>query len=89
MGADSKGKQELPPALFDRASLYCDLPTQSRVIGELQRVDSCTEVHAIGHVLHGNQSGRQREDEITIFDSSGISLQDLFVAQRLARAASN
>jgi ornithine cyclodeaminase len=36
---------------------------------------------AIGTVLSGNAPGREDEGEITIFDSSGISLQDLYVAK--------
>lgn len=88
MGADSKGKQEAPPELLARASLFCDLPAQSRTIGEFQHVPASVEVHAIGDVLQGNKRGRQNADEITVFDGSGIFLQDLFVAQRLFQAAS-
>lgn len=85
MGADSKGKQEVPPLLYPLARLFCDLPAQSRTIGEFQHVASSIEVIAIGDVLAGRQSGRQSKDDITIFDSSGIALQDLFVAEHLVR----
>ena len=85
MGADSKGKQEVPPLLYPLARLFSDLPAQSRTIGEFQHVASSIEVIAIGDVLAGGQSGRQSKDEITIFDSSGIALQDLFVAEHLVR----
>ncbi len=40
MGADAKGKQELPPALLERAQLFCDLPEQSRTIGEFQHASA-------------------------------------------------
>jgi len=85
MGADSKGKQELPPLLYPHARLFCDLPAQSRTIGEFQHAALSVEVVAIGNVLAGEQSGRQSKDDITIFDSSGIALQDLFVAEHLVR----
>lgn len=85
MGADSKGKQEIPPSLYSHARLFCDLPAQSRTIGEFQHAPSSVEVIAIGDVLAGRKSGRDSKDEITIFDSSGIALQDLFVAESLAR----
>lgn len=87
MGADSKGKQELPPALFARARLFCDLPEQSTTIGEFQHagpaIATGTTLTAIGHVLLGEARGRISPDEITIFDSSGLSLQDLYMGQKL------
>lgn len=88
MGSDARGKQELPPALLRHARLFCDLPAQSVDIGEFQHVASdvlngSLSLGAIGDVLTGKTAGRQTEDEITVFDSSGISLQDLAVASAL------
>jgi ornithine cyclodeaminase len=92
MGSDQVGKQELPPALFARARLFCDLPQQAVVIGEMQHakalVDGGQPLVAIGDVLRGAVAGRTSDDEITIFDSSGIALQDLAIAAAvLARHA--
>lgn len=86
MGADSKGKQEVPPLLYPLARLFCDLLAQSRTIGEFQHAPSSVEVIAIGDVMAGTKSGRESKDDITIFDSSGIALQDLFTAEGLIRA---
>ena len=83
MGSDSQGKQELPAEIFTHASLFCDLPEQSLRIGELQHADPEAPPTAIGAVLSGNAPGRQNESEITIFDSSGISLQDLHMAKAI------
>ncbi|AUQ54778.1 ornithine cyclodeaminase family protein [Phaeobacter inhibens] len=83
MGSDSKGKQELPPQLFDRARLFCDLPAQSRQIGEFQHARDAAELTAIGEVLSGLKAGRSGDDDITVFDSSGLSVQDLYVAQTI------
>jgi ornithine cyclodeaminase len=94
MGADAKGKQEVPPTLIGRASLYADLPAQSVTIGEFQHVAALAEegrvtITAIGDVLAQRAPGRRSDDEITVFDSSGIALQDLYVVDRiLARAVS-
>ncbi len=96
MGSDSKGKQEIPVELLRASSLFADFPQQSRVIGEFQHVaaelDSGSKhMTAIGDVLRGAAKGRQGRDEITVFDSSGVSIQDLLVASRiieLARARS-
>ncbi|WP_337994700.1 hypothetical protein [Roseinatronobacter alkalisoli] len=83
MGSDSKGKQELPDDLFPRARLFCDLPEQSVRIGEFQHADPKAPPTAIGAVLSGNAEGRLNEREVTIFDSSGISLQDLYIAKAI------
>ncbi|MFX4298516.1 ornithine cyclodeaminase family protein [Pseudosulfitobacter pseudonitzschiae] len=83
MGSDSRGKQELPSELFPHARLFCDLPEQSVRIGELQHAGPQAPPTAIGAVLSGNAPGRQNESEITIFDSSGISLQDLHMAKAI------
>lgn len=86
MGSDATGKQELPPDLFHEAALFCDLPEQSRRIGEFQHADAKAQLTAIGDVLSGNAGGRVSADEITIFDSSGVALQDLYIAQAMIRA---
>ena len=57
----------------------CDDVYQSRAIGELQGLDEVQPV-AVGDVLRGPHPGR-RGTEITVFDSSGISLQDLTSAR--------
>ncbi len=93
MGSDAAGKQELPVPLLERASLFCDLPAQAVRIGELQHVAGLAErgavrLTAIGEVLTGRSAGRCTADEITVFDSSGIALQDLFTAAALLDRAS-
>jgi ornithine cyclodeaminase len=88
MGSDSPGKQELPPALLGRASLFCDLPSQSLRIGEFQHYDADPgNVTALGCVLAQRHPGRTAAEQITVFDSSGIALQDLYVAEALLARA--
>ncbi|MGE7418235.1 ornithine cyclodeaminase family protein [Methylobacterium tarhaniae] len=92
MGSDARGKHELPTALYERARLFCDLPSQSIEIGEFQHVRERIEAGAlvlnpIGAVLDGRCPGRTAPDEITVFDSSGIALQDLYIGQFLLDAA--
>ena len=93
MGADGAGKQELDPALLERAELFCDLPAQSVAIGEFQHVAAqiatgAVALTAIGRVLMGQAQGRSSEQSITVFDSSGISLQDLHIAERILQVCS-
>ncbi|MFI6166183.1 ornithine cyclodeaminase family protein [Nocardia sp. NPDC051052] len=84
MGADGPGKQELPPELYDRARLFCDLPDQSRAIGEFQHAGPAVPT-PLGAVLTGAAEGRCLPDDITVFDSSGFALQDLTLAAALLR----
>lgn len=91
MGCDQSGKQELPVELLRRSRLFCDLPAQSVTIGEYQHIRKQIEsgelsVTAIGDVLGGRAPGRVDAHELTVFDSSGIALQDLYVASEVMRA---
>ena len=91
MGDDGVGKQELPVGIYARAQLFCDLVAQSVVIGEFQHAAALIQAGAvsltqIGTVLSGQTPGRLDDQAITIFDSSGIALQDLYIAERLLKA---
>jgi ornithine cyclodeaminase/alanine dehydrogenase-like protein (mu-crystallin family) len=91
MGSDGPGKHELPTELYSQASLFCDLPSQSIEIGDFQHARQAIEAGTlkltpIGDVIEGRAPGRRSNEEITVFDSSGISLQDLFMADALIRA---
>ncbi|MFE2972442.1 ornithine cyclodeaminase family protein [Streptomyces sp. NPDC059340] len=94
MGSDAHGKQELPPTLLKKARLFCDLPTQSVANGEFQNIadlvaDGTLRLDALGDVLTGKAEGRRTPEDITVFDSSGIALQDLWVATALLNAVPN
>jgi len=83
MGSDKQGKQELPPELFSHCGLFCDLDVQSKLIGEFQHAPESTTLTNIGDVLLANAQGRQSQEQITIYDSSGLSIQDLYIAQKI------
>lgn len=89
MGSDSIGKQELPPQLFAQSRLFCDLPGQSARIGEFQHAGTGVSLIAIGAILTNTTEGRRTPEEITIFDSSGIALQDLYMAEAIIAATSS
>lgn len=86
MGADTKGKQELDPGLVAAASLFYDELEQVQSIGEfqhafLQGLIQADDLEAsIGEVAAGMHPGRKSDDEITIYDGTGVALQDLVVA---------
>ena len=93
MGADDKGKHELDTDVLKRASLFADLPEQSVIIGEFQHgyeqglINSIDEICALGLVTLENAPGRISDSQITVFDSSGIAIQDLTVAGAIFKAA--
>lgn len=81
----------MPSELFPKARLFCDLLSQSVQIGEFQHVRDEIDagvlaVTPIGDVIEKRAPGRHFDNEITVFDSSGISLQDLYMADALIRA---
>ncbi|MFC7895490.1 ornithine cyclodeaminase family protein [Streptomyces sp. NPDC057381] len=83
MGADAPGKRELAPELFGRATVFCDLPEQARRMGESQHAPADTILTPLGEVLLGHAAGRRDASDVTIFDSSGIGLQDLYLGLAL------
>jgi alanine dehydrogenase len=92
MGTDTKGKQEVEPAILGRASVFADEIAQSVSIGEAQHavaaglVDA-TAITPLGDVLIGRHPGRRSVDEVTLFDGTGVGLQDLAVAAVAVRRA--
>ena len=85
MGTDTKGKQEVEAALLARATVFTDEVAQSVTIGEAQHaiaegLISQDDVHQLGAVINGTHEGRTSQDEVTIFDGTGVGLQDLAVA---------
>jgi len=82
LGADKGGDQELEADVLKRARIFVDDIRQCRTDGEinvplsqgvLKEADIAGE---IGEVIVGKKKGRTRDSEITLFDSTGIALQD-------------
>jgi ornithine cyclodeaminase/alanine dehydrogenase len=85
IGADMPGKQELEPALVASAKVFADSATQVVAKGECQHAAKLGLVPAeriteIGTVLEGMKPGRLSAEEITLFDATGMAIQDLMVA---------
>lgn len=86
IGADTRGKQELEPELFRRARVVVDDWQQAREIGESQHAYRLGwlgdgDVHAeLGEIAAGRKPGRGDYSGLTIFDATGIALQDLAAA---------
>lgn len=92
MGTDTVGKQEAEPALLGRACVFADEVAQSVSLGEAQHAVAAglldaTAITPLGDVLIGAHPGRRSSDEVTLFDGTGVGLQDLAVAAMAVRLA--
>ena len=93
VGADNPEKQEIAPDLMAAASVVVDELDQCAEIGDLHHAIavgamSKERVHAsLGEIVVGTKPGRRREDEIFVFDSTGIAIQDVAAAAVVYRNA--
>ena len=83
VGADNPQKQEIHPAVIGRNKIVCDVIDQCAAMGDLHhalnagtmRIES---VHAeLGEIVAGRKPGRESAEEIIVFDSTGMALQDV------------
>jgi len=85
IGADAQGKQELQSSLTRKAKVVVDDIAQAAHSGEINVPISegalkPDDIFAqIGEIIVGKKPGRTSEDEITIFDSTGLGIQDVAV----------
>jgi alanine dehydrogenase len=92
MGADGPGKAEVAIGELQRAHLFCDDWEQASHGGELAAaveaaVVTRVDVTELGAVLTGEAEGRRSAGDITLFDSTGLAIQDLAIAKAaLAKA---
>ena len=92
MGTDTKGKQEVEASVLARATVFTDEVAQSISIGEAQHAVGAGlitegDVNEIGAVINGDHVGRSSDEEITLFDGTGVGLQDLAVAAAVVERA--
>lgn len=85
MGADGPGKAEMATAELSRVRVFCDDWEQASHGGELAHAVEAGvlgegDVTLLGAVLAGTAAGRGGDDEITVFDSTGLAIQDLAIA---------
>ena len=85
MGADGPGKAEIAVEELARVRVFCDDWEQASHNGDLVHAVeagalSREDVTQLGDVLAGTADGRRSPDDITVFDSTGLAIQDLAVA---------
>lgn len=93
IGADMAGKQEIDENLFTTARVFVDDVTQAINVGETKAavqkglISKDDIVAEIGSVILGRTPGRLSDQDITIYDSTGIALQDLITADYILTKA--
>jgi alanine dehydrogenase len=93
IGTDVRGKQEFEPEVFRHAKIVNDSIAQCTEKGETwhplnEHIITKDDIHAeIGEILLGKKPGRVNDEEITIFDSTGMAIQDNTTAARIYRNA--
>lgn len=93
MGADAPGKQELEVEILQSARVFVDDLEQARHSGEInvgleRGVYSLRDISGtVGQVISGRVPPRFGDDDITVFDSTGLAVQDLALASRVYAAA--
>ena len=93
IGTDQRGKQELDPEIFRNAKIVNDSIEQCTEKGETwhpldRNIIAKGDIHAeIGEILLGRKPGRESDDEVTIFDSTGMAIQDNTTSARIYRNA--
>ena len=89
IGADAKGKQELESAIVKRARVIIDNWEQASHSGEInipfaEGFITKDSIYAnIGEIVTGKKPGRDNDNEITVFDSTGLAIQDLACAMHI------
>ena len=85
MGTDTVGKQEVEAALLARAEVFTDEVAQSVSLGEAQHAIKAgliaeSDIAQLGAVINDTHGGRSVPGAVTLFDGTGVGLQDLAVA---------
>jgi alanine dehydrogenase len=85
MGADGPGKAEIAVEELARVRVFCDDWEQASHNGDIVHAVEAgklmrDDVTQLGDVLLGTAEGRQTDDDITVFDSTGLAIQDLAIA---------
>ena len=87
VGADTRGKRELPAGLLHRARIAVDDREQALQLGELQWATDAPCVE-LGDLMTGQATLTRNSTDITVFDMTGLALQDLTVSRLICQRAS-
>jgi len=87
VGADAHGKEELDPAILNEAVIFVDDMRQASTSGEINvpldkgLLDPCRIRGSLADLVGGVKTGRSSDKEITVFDSTGLAIEDIACAR--------
>lgn len=93
IGSDMSGKEEIEPEIFEKAVIYCDDKEHCMEVGEMEiplKKGLITEEDIsgeIGNLILGRSAGRTGDDQITIYDATGMALLDIAAAKAAIETA--
>jgi len=93
IGADACDKEELEPEILKEAKIVVDCWEQASRSGEInvplaKGIISQKDIYAsLGEIVSGKKRGRENDKEVTIFDSTGLAIQDLYTANLIYQSA--
>ena len=93
VGADAEGKEELEPSILKEAIVVVDDMRQATIGGEInvpikKGIFAVDEVYGtLAELVVGNKKGREDNKAITVFDSTGIAIEDIAVAKLIFEKA--
>jgi len=93
IGADAPGKEELDPKILKRARVVVDDPEQASHSGEInvpvtKGIFKPKDIYAtLGEVVAGKKKGRASPSQVSVFDSTGLAIQDTAIASIIYKAA--
>ena len=93
IGADAEGKEELEPSILKESMVVVDDLRQATAGGEInvpiaRGLYSPSEIYAtLGEIIGGKKSGREDTRTITIFDSTGVAIEDIAIAKYIYEKA--
>ena len=93
IGADAEGKEELEPSILEEAILVVDDLRQASAAGEInvpirKGLIAIEQVYAtLGEIIAGNKQGRIDDMAVTVFDSTGLAIEDIAVANLVYKKA--
>lgn len=93
IGADAPGKEELETEILKKAKVVVDDIAQARHSGEInvpmaRKTITAKDIHAdLGDIITGKKQGRTTKEEITVFDSTGLAILDVAIADFVYRQA--
>lgn len=79
LGGDCPGKTEFDPAILTKGQIYVEYLPQTHVEGEIQHLTDVSHCIEMQRVIKGECPGREKDSDITIYDSVGFSLEDYSV----------